>query len=82
MDGLYAHFFPGKKFVGEWKMEVISIVRAHQSRSNLDGIIKIPNFLDCHSALGDVNAMKKLFGPDGPLRLEFDGIKYVDYQSV
>jgi hypothetical protein len=86
MDGLYAHFFPGKQFVGEWKMEVISIVRAHQSTctctdcSRNEGIIKIPNFLGRHSAIGDVDAMREIFGRYyGPLRSEFDGItKYVD----
>ena len=63
-------------------MENGSYLRAHQSRCDLHRIIKIPNFLDRHSALGDVNAMKEIFGPDGPLRLEFDGIKCVDHHSA
>jgi hypothetical protein len=88
MDGLYAHFFPGKQFVGECKMELISSVRPHQSTftctdcSRDEVIIKIPNFLGRHSAIGDVNAMREIFGRYGPLRSEFDGIKYEDYESV
>ena len=69
-------------------MEVISIVRAHQSTctctdcSRNEGIIKIPNFLGRHSAIGDVDAKREIFGRYGPLRSEFDGIKHVDYESV